>query len=30
MLLNFCTQCGAKVTLQIPKGDDRPRFVCNG
>ncbi len=28
--MNFCTQCGAKVTLQVPAGDDRPRFVCDG
>lgn len=28
--MNFCTQCGAKVALQIPGGDERPRFVCIG
>lgn len=28
--MNFCTECGARVTLQVPEGDDRPRFVCDG
>jgi ADP-ribose pyrophosphatase YjhB (NUDIX family) len=26
--MNFCSNCGAAVTLQIPEGDDRARFVC--
>ncbi len=26
--MNFCPNCGAKVNLQIPEGDDRPRHVC--
>lgn len=28
--MNYCAQCGAKVTLQVPAGDDRLRFVCDG
>jgi len=28
--VNFCAQCGAKVTLQVPAGDYRLRFVCDG
>lgn len=27
--MNFCTQCGAPVTLRIPSGDSLPRHVCN-
>ena len=27
--MNFCTQCGSKVTLQVPAMDDRQRFVCD-
>jgi ADP-ribose pyrophosphatase YjhB (NUDIX family) len=26
--MNFCSQCGAKVTLRIPTGDHLPRHVC--
>ena len=26
--MKFCTSCGSTVTLQIPPGDDRERFVC--
>ena len=26
--MKFCTSCGSAVTLQIPEGDDRERFVC--
>jgi len=26
--MNFCSQCGAKVELQIPEGDSRQRHVC--
>jgi ADP-ribose pyrophosphatase YjhB (NUDIX family) len=26
--MNFCSQCGAKVALAIPDGDQRARFVC--
>lgn len=26
--MKYCSGCGASVTLQIPPGDDRPRFVC--
>lgn len=26
--MKFCTSCGASVTLRIPEGDDRERFVC--
>ena len=28
--MNYCSECGNKVTLTIPHGDDRPRFVCVG
>jgi ADP-ribose pyrophosphatase YjhB (NUDIX family) len=26
--MKFCTSCGSTVTLRIPAGDDRERFVC--
>jgi ADP-ribose pyrophosphatase YjhB (NUDIX family) len=26
--MKFCTSCGNSVTLKIPEGDDRERFVC--
>lgn len=26
--MNFCSHCGQAVTLKIPDGDQRPRFVC--
>lgn len=26
--MKFCSSCGNSVTLQIPEGDDRERFVC--
>jgi len=26
--MKFCSQCGADVTVAIPAGDNRPRFVC--
>lgn len=26
--MKFCTSCGSTVTLQVPVGDDRERFVC--
>ncbi len=26
--MNFCSQCGAPVTLKIPPGDTLPRHVC--
>ena len=26
--MNFCSNCGAPLTLTIPAGDDRARFVC--
>ncbi|WKZ13627.1 MAG: NUDIX hydrolase [Gammaproteobacteria bacterium] len=26
--MNFCTQCGHPVTVQVPDGDNRPRYVC--
>jgi ADP-ribose pyrophosphatase YjhB (NUDIX family) len=28
MSMNFCSACGAPVTLRIPDGDTLPRFVC--
>ena len=27
--MKFCTSCGSSVTLIIPEGDDRERFVCS-
>lgn len=27
--MKFCTQCGNGVTLRVPDGDDRPRYVCD-
>lgn len=26
--MNYCSQCGATVSLKIPAGDTLPRFVC--
>lgn len=26
--MNHCTKCGSPLTQSIPKGDDRPRYVC--
>ncbi|HHO59255.1 MAG TPA: NUDIX hydrolase [Thiotrichales bacterium] len=26
--MNFCSSCGEKVSLMIPQGDNRPRYVC--
>lgn len=26
--MKFCTSCGNSVSLKIPEGDDRERFVC--
>ncbi len=27
--MNFCPSCGSAVSLQVPEGDDRERFVCS-
>ena len=27
--MNYCSQCGAKVALKVPAGDNLPRFVCD-
>jgi len=27
--MNFCSQCGARVSLKVPAGDALPRFVCD-
>lgn len=27
--MNFCDNCGTKVALRIPPGDDKPRHVCD-
>jgi ADP-ribose pyrophosphatase YjhB (NUDIX family) len=27
--MNFCNQCGARVVLRIPPGDNLPRYVCD-
>lgn len=26
--MNYCSNCGARVALRIPPGDDRARYVC--
>lgn len=26
--MKFCSQCASPVSLQIPEGDDRPRYLC--
>lgn len=26
--MKYCSECGAPVALQVPPGDDRPRYVC--
>lgn len=26
--MNFCTQCGAALSVLVPDGDNRPRHVC--
>lgn len=28
MNILFCTQCGSRVALRTPEGDDRPRHTC--
>ncbi len=28
--MKFCSDCGARVELRIPPGDERQRFVCAG
>ena len=27
--MNFCSQCGARLSLRIPPGDHLPRYVCD-
>ncbi|WP_317931536.1 NUDIX hydrolase [Halioxenophilus sp. WMMB6] len=27
--MNFCSHCGARVSLVVPEGDDRERHVCS-
>lgn len=27
--MNYCSHCGAKVSLRIPEGDSLPRYVCD-
>lgn len=27
--MNFCSHCGAGVSLKIPPGDHLPRYICN-
>ncbi|MBW1801777.1 MAG: NUDIX hydrolase, partial [Deltaproteobacteria bacterium] len=26
--MNYCSHCGSEVSLKVPPGDDRPRYVC--
>ena len=28
--MNYCSQCGARVGVWVPEGDNRPRHVCGG
>ncbi len=28
--MNYCTECGKRLHLQIPPHDDRERHVCSG
>ena len=27
--MKYCSECGAQVTLEIPSGDNRPRYICS-
>ena len=27
--MKFCSQCAAPVSLRVPEGDNRPRYVCD-
>ncbi len=27
--MNFCSQCGGPVELNVPADDDRPRYICS-
>ena len=27
--MNYCAECGEKVSLMVPKGDNRQRYVCD-
>jgi ADP-ribose pyrophosphatase YjhB (NUDIX family) len=27
--MKYCSHCGAAVTLKVPAGDNRPRYVCD-
>lgn len=27
--MNYCSNCGARVTLRVPPGDNLPRYVCD-
>ncbi|HEY9199266.1 MAG TPA: NUDIX hydrolase, partial [Gammaproteobacteria bacterium] len=27
--MKFCSNCGAQVSLRVPPGDSRPRYVCD-
>jgi len=29
MPVAFCTQCGGKISVRMPPGDDRPRHICS-
>ncbi len=26
--MNYCSECGASVSVKVPEGDSRPRYVC--
>ena len=28
--MKYCSQCGDKLSIKVPDGDDRPRHVCDG
>jgi ADP-ribose pyrophosphatase YjhB (NUDIX family) len=27
--MNYCSNCGSRVVLRTPSGDDRPRYICD-
>ncbi len=29
-MMNYCSSCGARLSLKVPEGDNRPRHVCDG
>lgn len=29
LIMNYCSECGDRVTFRVPAGDTLPRYVCN-